>query len=209
MVGTDWVRWHDDYRDPLSPLSQRLRVVQRFIRETLDERGETELRAVSLCAGNGTDFLDVLADHPARERVSARLIELDLDLAAAARARITAAHLDRVEVVVGDAGATDAYGGAVPADLVLACGVFGNVSDADVERTVRALPQLCSAKAVVIWTRHRRRTDLTTRIRRWFTEAGFVERAFVSPGADSFAVHELHGRPLPLRHRQRLFTFER
>ena len=33
-------------------------------------------------------------------------------------------------MVEGDAGTSDAYAGAVPADLVLACGIFGNISDA-------------------------------------------------------------------------------
>ncbi len=33
------------------------------------------------------------------------------------------------------------------------CGIFGNVSAADIERTVMAAPGLCSAGATVIWTR--------------------------------------------------------
>ena len=37
----------------------------------------------------------------------------------------------------GDASTTSAYRGAVPADLVLACGIFGNVSDEDIQRAAR------------------------------------------------------------------------
>jgi hypothetical protein len=70
--------------------------------------------------------------------------------------------------------------GAVPADLVLVCGVFGNISDDDVKTTVLALPTLCAHGGTVIWTRHRREPDLTGAIRTWFKEAGFVERAFVA-----------------------------
>ena len=33
--------------------------------------------------------------------------------------------------------ATDAYTGAVPADLVLLVGIFGNITPADIQRTVR------------------------------------------------------------------------
>ena len=46
------------------------------------------------------------------------------------------------------------------------------------------MPQLCARRASVIWTRHRRRPDLTPRIRAWFHEAGFVERTFESPAPD-------------------------
>ena len=92
------------------------------------------------------------ADHPGRERVRARLIELDPRNAESARAFARKADLDRVEVVTADASETNAYLGAVPADLVLMCGVFGNVSDEDVERTVRLLPGFCAREALVIWT---------------------------------------------------------
>jgi hypothetical protein len=113
--------------------------------------------------------------------------------------------------VTGDAGVTDAYAGAAPADLVLACGVLGNVPDKDAERTVRSLPQLCAVGATVVWTRHRRSPDLTPRIRAWFAEAGFRELAFDSPGPDSFSVgvHRLDGPPLPFERGRRLFTFAR
>ena len=80
---------------------------------------------------------------------------------------------------------TDAYEGAVPADLVLVCGVFGNVPPDSIENTVRRLPQLCAPGATVIWTRHRRKPDLTPRIRGWFRAASFVEVSFHAPTANS------------------------
>lgn len=211
MGDSFWVRWHDGYADPGSHLADRLLVVQRFVRLFLDSRPRVDLRIVSVCAGDGRDVLGVLAHHPARPRVSARLVELDPDLVQAARNTVAAEQLDGVEIVAGDAGVTDAYAGAVPADLVLACGVFGNISDRDVETTVRALPRLCAEHGVAIWTRHRRSPDLTPSIRRWFSEAGFAERAFESPGGGFFAVgvHELEREPLPFRSGERLFTFRR
>jgi hypothetical protein len=59
--------------------------------------------------------------------------------------------------------------------VLLLCGIFVNVSDADIERTAAAAPALCAAGATVIWAWHRRPPDLTPRIRAWFTDAGFDE----------------------------------
>ena len=209
MASTDWLDWHGRYDDPHTGLPERLTVVQGFIRDVLDRRPGRDIRIVSACAGQGRDLLPVLADQPGRERVRARLIELDPRNAESARAFARNADLDRVEVVTADASETNAYLGAVPADLVLMCGVFGNISDEDVERTVRLLPGFCAREALVIWTRGRRLPDLTPAIRRWFGEAGFEERAFESPGPDSYSVgmHQLIGEPAPLQSDRRLFTF--
>jgi hypothetical protein len=97
----------------------------------------------------------------------------------------------------------------VPADLVLACGVFGNISDEDVEATVRALPAFCAPNATVLWTRHRRTPDLTVDIRRWFVEAGFEPIAFDAPSEFewSVGVHRFAGHPPEMIAGQRLFTF--
>lgn len=208
-MSTDWAAWHESYEDPSSYLAARLRVVQGFIREFLDSRSGHGCRVVSLCAGKGLDVLGVLASHPAKRLVSGRLVELDPGLAAAAREAARAAELRDVEVVVADAGLTDSYVGAAPADLVIVCGVLGNISDHDVERTVRAMPSLCSQGGTVIWTRHRSAPDLTPAIRQWFSEAGFAEQAFTSPGPDSFAVglHRLDGSTNTFAAGRRLFTF--
>jgi hypothetical protein len=132
-------------------------------------------------------------------------VELDPDLAAKARS----GALTGVEVVCGDACTTDAYRGAVPADLVLVCGVFGNVSDDDIRGTVRTLPTLCAPRATVIWTRHRRPPDLTLEIRRWFGEAGFEEVGFVASDEQLYGVgaHRLAGPPGVWEPGVRLFTF--
>ena len=81
-----------------------------------------------MCAGQGRDLIDVLGGHPRRAEVTARLVELDPRIAAAARQRAAAAGLSLVDVVTGDAGLAGAYAGLAPADLVLACGVFGNIT---------------------------------------------------------------------------------
>ena len=187
-MGRDWKQWHDAYADPNSSLSRRLATVQRLIAGALDAAPPGALRLVSMCAGEGRDVLGVLPDHPRRDDVRVRLVELDPDLAERARAAAASAGLPQVEVVTGDAGSVDAYAGMVPADVVLVCGVFGNITDADIANTVAILPQLCNPSATVIWTRHRQVPDVTPAIRRWFAESGFDEVAFESEGAGGFGV---------------------
>ena len=82
---------------------------------------------MSLCAGQGRDVIPVVAAHPRRADVQARLVELDPRNASLAASAAREAGLDAVEVVAGDAALTGAFAGAVPAGVVLACGIFGNV----------------------------------------------------------------------------------
>jgi hypothetical protein len=198
----DWQTWHDDYDQPGSWMARRLRVVQQRIRDALDDGAR---RVVSLCAGQGRDLLEVLADHPRRDEVRARLVELDPRNAAVARE----AAPPGVEVVTADAALTDHYQGLVPADLVLVCGVFGNITGADIRRTVGFCAQLCATGGTVIWTRHRRdEPDLVPVICEWFEEDGF-ERRWVSDPVEDFGVgvHRFAGRPQPLALGARMFTF--
>lgn len=110
-----------------------------------------------------------------------------------------------------DAAQSDVYSDAVPVDLVLLCGIFGNISDADVRTVIEAAPQLCAPGAEVIWTRHRGEPDLTPSIREWFTGAGFEEVAFVAPETDQWSVgaHRLVTNPRPLEPGRHWFTFVR
>lgn len=203
----DWRTWHREYDQTGSRLAQRLAVVQGFIREALDRMPPGPIRVISACAGEGRDLLGVLAFHPRAADVKARLVELDAELAARAAEHSPAG----IEVVCADAAITGAYAGAVPADLVLVCGVFGNVSDEDIHHTVRSLPMLCAAGATVIWTRHRRPPDLTVEIRRWFHETGYDELSFAGSDELLFGVgaHRLAGPPLPYAPDVRLFAFVR
>lgn len=204
MTQKDWIAWHAAY-DADTPLLHRLRAVQRRIRDVLDDCPAGDIAVISMCAGEGRDLLEVLADHPRTLDVRGRLVELNPELASRAAANAP----PRITVANADAGLTDAYAGAVPANLVLACGVFGNIGDDDVERTVRTLPSFCAPNATAIWTRHRRPPDLTVDIRRWFAGAGFEEVAFDAP-ADfewSVGVERYAGDPVPLVAGRRLFSF--
>jgi predicted RNA methylase len=205
----DWAEWHEPYDDPASLLSGRLRRVQAHFAALLDRQPPGPVQVISLCAGQGRDVIGVLAQHPRRADVRARLVETDPRNVEHARRAAAAAGLDAVEVLAADAGRADAYAGAVPAQIVVACGIFGNVTDADIARTVAALPGLCAPGAGVIWTRHTRPPDVTAAIRSWFAAAGFAEESYEAPEATRQGIgrHRLDGAPAPLPAGERLFTF--
>ena len=214
MTNTDWSEWHDAYARPGSGLVDRLDAVRAEINRRLDQTAPDPVRVISVCAGDGRDLLGALDERSDAGRVSALLVEFDAALATRACA---AAHaLDaRVEVRQADAAESSVYTDAVPADLVLLCGIFGNISDDDVRATIEAAPQLCAPGAEVIWTRHRGDPNLTPSIREWFAAAGFDEVAFVAPQTVewfdkwSVGVHRLATEPQPLKSGGHWFTFLR
>ena len=204
----DWTAWHADYESD-SPLRRRLDIVQRHIVGALNSIERSPVRVISMCAGEARDLRGALAQVERRDIVG-RLVELDPGLAESARRGLADLGIAGVEVITGDAGELGVYAPAAPADLVLECGVFGNISDADVERTVRASPALCAPGATLLWTRNRRAPDLTDAIRAWFIESGFAEIAF-EPVPDSLAsvgVARFLGETAALTD-QLLFTFNR
>jgi predicted RNA methylase len=207
----DWLAWHRQYDDSTSRLARRLRVVQGHVRREIDRRSG-ELQIISMCAGQGRDLLGVLSEHPRRGDIAALLVELDPRNVEIAKAAAGDAGLDRVQVLCGDASITDSYTGAVPADIVLACGVFGNISDDDIMQTIAYLPRLCAPGAAVIWTRaHEADRDIVSTIRRRFEQAGFEEIAFDAPANATFrvGVHRLTVSPQPSEPGVRLFRFIR
>ncbi|MDG4782637.1 SAM-dependent methyltransferase [Micromonospora sp. WMMD961] len=206
---THWQAWHEPYADATSPLSRRLRLVQQHIAWWLDQRSGERLTVVSACAGQGHDLIGVLAARPDAHRIHGTLLEYDTGNVSAAQAAADQAGLPNLVIKQSDAGQLSSYIGAVPADLVLMVGVFGNTSDADIRRTIAALPQLCAAGAMVIWTRTRRAPDLTPAVRGWLSNIGFVEAAFHAPDDTRFSVgvHLFGGTPQPLSARGKIFTF--
>ena len=206
----DYLKWHDDYDEPGSRLHLRLLVVQDLISRALDELPPGPLRMISVCAGQGRDILTVMRRHRRGPDVTGRLLELDPDNAACARAAIDDAGIRGVDVVVGDAGVTDAYAGAVPADLVLVCGVFGNISDEDIERTIGLLPTLAAPGAWVLWTRYPDGEAFRS-IPDWFEQAEFDVKTVVTSEHESFSVGaaQFRGVPAAFAPGERLFTFRR
>ena len=159
------------------------------------------------CAGQGRDVIGALTGHPRRGDVRARLVELDERNVAFARQAAQAAGLHRVEVLQADAGVTDACAGAVPAQVVLACGIFGNISERH--------PGHGGRPAQPVRTRRAGRVDQAPpparpdpAIRSWFAEAASARRRSTSAGR----LHVGGGAPADGRARraglgQRLFTF--
>jgi DinB superfamily len=200
-----WIDWHAAYDEPDSRLARRLAMVQGCIAGALDSAPPGPVRAISMCAGEGRDLLGVVAHHPRGDDVIGRLVELDPVLAGRARVAFPA----RIEIRCGDASTTSAYEGAVPADLVLVCGVFGNIGDDDIVRTINTLPSLCASGATVIWTRHRQPPDRTGLARDAFAAAGFDEVAFEAPEDFLFGigVNRLSGDPPPFEAGVEMFAF--
>ena len=174
----DWAAWHEAYDDPSSFLNVRLRKVRQGLSEAIGAAPAGPVRLVSLCAGQGRDVIGVLPGHPRRDDVHAVLVESDPRNAEAARRAAAQAGLLQVEVREADAAAVAGFADALPADVLLLCGIFGNISDEDIKFTVEAAPAMCRPGGTVIWTRHRRTPDLTPQIRDWFAASGFDELAF-------------------------------
>ena len=193
----DRQEWYQEYDDPSSSLWRRLEEVRRLLAADLDERAaadQTSVRLLSLCAGDGRDTIPVLAARPDLE-VDACLVELDPGLAGAARAAAAEAELD-LDVRTADAGAAANFRDRMMGDVLMLCGIFGNISDADVERCVDASRGLVRPGGTVIWTRGNRVPEDPTEavddpaewVRGLFAAAGFEEVAFVAPDDASYRV---------------------
>jgi ubiquinone/menaquinone biosynthesis C-methylase UbiE len=185
----DWLSWHKHYDTTESPLNQRLVLVQDAIRECLPDEPTALYTILDICAGDGRDLIEVLDTYEHKEFLRGRLIELDPRLAKEAQERAQVAQLPSgLKIIQGDASQTYAYKADIPADLILICGVFGNISDDDVARTIQSLPKFCKHGTRVIWTRNRRAPDRTAATRSLLQENGFDEIKFASTDDDSYGV---------------------
>lgn len=204
----DWHEWYRDYDDPASSLSRRLTAVTSAIHEHLDTAPFGPIRVLSLCAGDGRDLCAAAVGHARRTDIEGTLIELDPGLAGRAVANVAAAGIT-ASIVCGDAGDPANFTGVVPVDLLMLCGIFGNISLEDVAQTIEAVPALCRTGATIVWTRHRKAPDATLQIRDWFVDAGCESLGFVSPGHGSFGVgtQRFTGTTAAAPSDMRLFTF--
>jgi Methyltransferase domain len=227
---TDWNLWLSRYDKPRSPHSQRLKTVQRLIGRRIDRTAPHPISALSICAGDGRDILEVLGARADASRVKTTLVELDPRLCALARARVSENGIIGVDIKQADAGTTDAYAGVSPADIVILVGVFGNIADADVRATVKVLPALCKPGALIIWSlRQRPRRDQgrcgphrhqaewqhpndyerVRKVREWLDAEGFYEvLKSASDAVFHVGAHRCVGEPPPLPASHRFFTFD-
>lgn len=201
--------WHSLYSDASSSLARRLAVVRARVGEVLDGSARAPIRILSLCAGDGRDVLPELAARPWLSS-STTLVELSTQLAASACS--AAARVDDVQVRQGDAGEWATFEDVLPVDLLLLCGIFGNISADDIQATIAAAPSMLAPGGTAIWTRGWfAEVDLRATIRRWFIEAGLSEVAFYGDperfgvGVARATKNELSARPTGAR----LFSFIR
>jgi hypothetical protein len=169
-----WYAWHGHYDDLESVHSDRLEVVQELLGQALDAAPTGGPRAISICAGQARDLLPVLIAHPRGRDISVRLVELDPLNASFLYGALGSTDLIDVEVVIADAGTTDAYIDLGPADLVLLGGVFANIDAEDARRTIDILPALCRPGAVVVWSSYGPRLADVDTVVRLFERGGFI-----------------------------------
>lgn len=200
--------WHEAYEDPTSSLSRRRDVVRSRLREALAAVDADSPRLLSLCSGDGSDLIPVLAT--VRRAVRATMVEYDTLLAGRARDAAAAAGLSTLEVRQGDAGDPAVFDDVLPVDVLMLCGIFGNVEHATVRNTVAQAPCMLAPGGWVIWTRGGSDPDRRPEVRRWFEEAGLPEATFDgAPEPYGVGVNRL---PLdapasPALSTERLFTF--
>ncbi|MGD0553728.1 MAG: SAM-dependent methyltransferase [Streptosporangiaceae bacterium] len=209
--GRDWYAWHDSYEDGDSTLARRLTVVQGWLRQALDQLPAGPVRLISMVAGQARDVEGALRDHPRAGDVSGRIVELDQRNSDVARKTLSRIAGDRIEVVTGDASQADAYLGATPAEILVVVGLFGNIAEADIERTIGLLPGFAAPGAYVVWSRGGARqgiTDLNPTVRQWFAQAGFteLEHTYID-GHQGLGFNRFDGTPAPFPAGAKLFEF--
>jgi hypothetical protein len=175
---TDWLAWHDAYDDPSSSLARRLGVVRRRLGEVLDAPTDERRQLLSLCAGDGRDVIPVLAARASRQSLSALLVERDEALARRARESASSAGLDAVEVRCADAGDPASFDDVLPVDVLLLCGIFGNIEHTHAKDLIDVVPHLLAKRGYVIWTRGGSDPDRRPEVRHWFRDAGLAEISF-------------------------------
>ncbi|HEX6221521.1 MAG TPA: SAM-dependent methyltransferase [Acidimicrobiia bacterium] len=154
-------------------------------------------------------MLPVLTGDAAFASIQTWLIENHAQLAAEARERSADLGLGNVRVLERDAGRTTTYVDIGRADILLLCGVFGNISDEDIHATIDVTPQLLSRGGHLVWTRSRREPDITPEIRRHLKDRGFVELAFFAPDTElwSVGVNRFEGTIEAIEPGGTMFTF--
>jgi hypothetical protein len=155
----NWFEWHKLY-EKRAPLIRRLELVCKQISDCLNLCLPGEIRAISVCAGDGRDLIGALKGHPREQDVRARLVELDTRLIECGQEAAAGACLSaRLEFLNADATSSKAYEGIAPAHLVLLCGMLGHVDEASTLRLVQILPALCQSGGFVLWTRNLNYSD--------------------------------------------------
>lgn len=207
----NWFEWHDLYQTE-TRLQQRLEIVREYLARSLDALPPGRIQVVSACAGDGRDILGTLTNHARKADVHARLVELNPQLVQQGGVAVTEAGLtQQIEFVNGDATLSDNYAGAVPADIVVVCGIFGNLADeAGLQQLIGNLKFLAKPGTFVAWTRGNRGDIIYSDIvRHNLQAANFAEVDFrlTATGDMGVGLHQYLGESAPLPANKTLFVF--
>jgi hypothetical protein len=216
----DWHKWHNAY-DQNPALKKRLALVRKHLSRCLDRSAPGEVRIIGVCAGDGRDVLQTLADHKRFADARVRLVELDPNLVADGEDACQALGLSNsVQFVNGDATDSGSYRAVAPANIVLMCGMLGLVDLPELPNVVRAMQALCAHKGHVVWTRRldwRDGVRQTKLLQELMAKAGFRRAAlnvtsfgvlFSKTPGPSFTVgtHRYEDEPVALPESGRLFA---
>lgn len=207
----NWFEWHDLYQTEIR-LQQRLEIVREYLARSLDALPPGRIQIVSACAGDGRDVVGTLTNHVRKADVHARLVELNPQLVQRGWVTVTEAGLtQQIEFVNGDATLSDNYAGAVPADIVVVCGIFGNLADeAALQQLIGNLKYLAKPGTFVAWTRGNRGDIIYSDIARQnLKAANFAEVDFrlTATGDMGVGLHQYLGESVPLSANKTLFVF--
>ena len=137
------------------------------------------------------------------------LVEIDDALAEAAQVAAAVDGLGNVEVRRADAGDPASFRDVLPVDVLMLCGIFGNVEHDRVREIVLRVPRIVQPGGFVIWTRGSdERDDRRSELRRWFVEAGMPEVSFDgAPEKFGVGVNQIKDSSFEPVGDERLFTF--
>ncbi|QNP28354.1 class I SAM-dependent methyltransferase family protein [Cylindrospermopsis curvispora] len=207
----DWFEWHNLYNTE-PRLQQRLEIVRNYIAYSLDNSPAGEIKIISVCAGDGRDLLGTLSKHLRRQDVHARLIEINPLLVNQGRENLESLGLTKqIEFINDDATNSANYKNAVPADIVIVCGVFGNLAnDTELNRLLKNLRFLSKKGGFVLWTRsHFQGIAHSETVRKYFSELGFKEINFqlTATGDMGVGIHQYLDDNLAIPEEETLFVF--
>jgi hypothetical protein len=206
----NWSTWHNEYENEDSELNARKRAVQAHVSALAAECPPGPVTIVSICGGQGREVIGALAKHARRADVRGRIVELDEENAAFARASAKQAGLSNLEVLTGDASLAASYDGLPPADVVVISGVFGHLSNVDRVNLISFVRQIVRNGANVVYTFFRWDEDQVQKLRGYFHEQLFEETSFETLGGKfKFIIGRARysASPLPFAPGAKIFQF--
>lgn len=189
----------------------RLALVKEHLSTALVEAPPGDVRILSICAGDGRDVISTLEEHPRRGDATAQLVELDPTSAHDAERTAARAGLgDQIHVLNADATDFATYQGIAPAEIVLACGVWGHVPPQERGKFIDAAARLSTPHGCLIWTRRLSENGLAELLECFRADAWEQHRVGVTPDR-RFAVvtHRYRGETLAIPAEGRIFHFRR